>query len=101
MDKSQELGTESVLKLLLKFSIPAIVGMVLNVLYTLVDRMFVGKFIGSLQLSGVGVTFPISNVTTAFGMLAGIGAAAVISIKLGQKRNKEAEIVLGNTIWHL
>lgn len=98
MDKSKELGTENILKLLLKFSVPAIVGMLVNVLYSLVDRIFVGKYIGSLQLSGVGVTFPISNVIMGFGMLAGIGAAAVISIKMGQQKEEEAETVLGNTL---
>lgn len=96
MNKTQELGTESVLKLLLKFSIPSIVGMLVNVMYTLVDRIFVGKWVGPLQLSGVGVTFPITNIIMGFGMLAGIGAAAVISIKLGQHKKEEAEVVLGN-----
>jgi putative MATE family efflux protein len=97
MNGSNELGTESVLKLLLKFSIPSMIGMLVNVLYSVVDRIFVGRWIGSLPLSGVAVTFPISNIIMAFGMLAGIGAAAAISIRLGQNKKDEAERILGNT----
>jgi putative MATE family efflux protein len=96
MDKSNELENEKIGKLLLKFSIPAIVGMVVNALYSIVDRIFVGRGVGSLALSGVAVTFPISNVIMAFGMLVGIGAATVVSIKLGQKRTKQAEKIIGN-----
>lgn len=96
MNKTNELGTESVGKLLLKFSIPSIIGMLVNVLYSIVDRIFVGQGIGSIPLSGVAVTFPITNIIMAFAMLAGIGAAAVVSIKLGQHKRDDAEKVLGN-----
>lgn len=96
MDNSKELGSEKIGKLLWKFSIPAIVGMVVNALYSIVDRIFVGRGIGSLALSGVAVTFPISNVIMAFGMLIGIGAATIVSIKLGQQRVKHAEKIVGN-----
>lgn len=96
MDNSKELENEKVGKLLWKFSIPAIVGMVVNALYSIVDRIFVGRGVGSIALSGVAVTFPISNVIMAFGMLVGIGAATVVSIKLGQKRVKQAERIIGN-----
>ena len=96
MKNTNELGVESIGKLLLKFSIPAVIGMLVNVLYSIVDRIFVGKYVGELQLSGVAVTFPITNVIMAFGMLAGIGAGAVVSIKLGQNKKAEAEEVLGN-----
>lgn len=96
MNKTNELGTESVGKLLLKFSIPSVIGMVVNMLYNIVDRIFVGRGVGSIALSGVAVTFPIVNVIMGFAMLAGIGAAAVISIKLGQHKKEDAEKVLGN-----
>lgn len=96
MNKTSELGTESVGKLLLKFSIPSVIGMVVNMLYNIVDRIFVGRGVGSIALSGVAVTFPIVNVIMGFAMLAGIGAAAVISIKLGQHKKEDAEKVLGN-----
>jgi putative MATE family efflux protein len=98
MNKSNELAVESVGKLLWKFSIPGIIGMLVNVLYGIVDRIFVGRGVGSLPLSGVAVTFPIVNVIMAFAMLAGIGASAVVSIKLGQHKKEEAEHVLGNAL---
>lgn len=96
MDESKELERESIGKLLLKFSVPAIIGMLVNALYSVVDRIFVGRGVGSIALSGVAVTFPISNVIMAVGMLVGIGAAAVISIKLGQRKVGQAEKIIGN-----
>jgi putative MATE family efflux protein len=95
---TNELGHESVLKLLMKFSIPSIIGMLVNALYSIVDRFFVGRGVGSLALSGVAVTFPISNVIMAFGMLVGVGSGAIVSIKLGQNKHKEAEKIIGNAL---
>lgn len=97
MTVSSELGNEKIGKLLFKFSLPAIVGMIVNALYSIVDRVFVGRGVNSIALSGVGITFPISNIIMAFGMLVGTGAAAVISIKLGQQKVRQAEKILGNT----
>lgn len=87
---------EKIGKLLLKFSIPAVIGMLVNAMYSVVDRIFVGRGVGSIALSGVAVTFPITNVIMAIGMLVGTGAAAVVSIKLGQKDKKAAEKIIGN-----
>ncbi|OPJ62388.1 MATE family efflux transporter [Clostridium oryzae] len=97
MNRTEELEKSNVIKLLIKFSIPGIIGMLVTVMYSLVDRIFVGKYVGEMQLSGVGITFPITNIIMAFGMLAGIGAAAVISIKLGQHKKDDAEKVMGNS----
>ncbi len=101
MDRSKQLGEENIGKLLMKFSIPAIVGMLVNALYNVVDRIFIGQIpggVGKIALSGVAVTFPIAITILAFGMLVGIGSAALISIKLGQQRKEEAEHVLGNAV---
>lgn len=101
MDRTTELGQESIGKLLLKFSVPAIIGMIVNALYNIVDRIFIGQIpggIGELALSGVTVTFPISTVIMAFGMLVGIGSAALISIRLGQQKKDEADKILGNAL---
>ncbi len=95
LDRSKQLGEEKIGKLLLKFSIPAIVGMLVNALYNVVDRIFIGQ-VDTLALSGVTITFPISIIIMAFGMLVGIGAAALISIRLGQQKKEEAEHILGN-----
>ncbi len=99
MDRSKQLGEEKIGKLLMRFSIPAIVGMLVNALYNVIDRMFIGHIgggIGKIAISGVAVTFPISNIIMAFGMLVGIGTAAIISIKLGQQKKEESEHILGN-----
>lgn len=97
MDKSKQLGEESVGKLLLKFSIPAIVGMLVNALYNVVDRMFIGKVVGKDAIAGLTITFPIAIIIMAFGMLVGIGSGALTSIRLGQKKKDEAEKILGNS----
>jgi putative MATE family efflux protein len=99
LDRSKQLGEENIGKLLMKFSIPAIVGMLVNALYNVVDRVFIGQIpggVGKIALSGVTVTFPIAALILAFGMLVGIGTAALISIKLGQQKKEEAENILGN-----
>lgn len=96
MNQSNDLESKSIGKLLFQFSLPAIIGMLVNALYSIVDRIFVGRGIGALALSGVAVTFPLTAVIMAFGMLVGIGAAATSSIRLGQKNKEAAEKILGN-----
>ncbi|WP_297436142.1 MATE family efflux transporter [uncultured Clostridium sp.] len=96
----EELGTESIRKLLFKFSVPAIIAMMVNALYTVIDRMFIGRIpdIGALAMSGVGMTMPIICIIMGVGMLIGVGAAASISIKLGQNKRDTAEKILGNAV---
>ena len=97
---NEKLGTESIVKLLFKFSVPAITGMVVNALYNIVDRIYIGhiKGVGSYALSGLAITFPISVIIMAFGMLIGIGACSVISIRLGEKNVEAADNILGNAV---
>ena len=92
------LGEEKISKLLLKFSIPAIIGMLVNALYNVVDRIYIGNIpdIGGVALTGVGLTMPIMTIILAFGMLIGIGTSARISLKLGQGKKDEAEKHIGN-----
>ena len=92
------LEKESIAKLLIKYSLPAIVGMLVVALYNAVDRMFIGHIenIGYLAITGVGVTMPISTVIIAFEMLVGIGSSAVISKRLGEGKYNLAEKQLGN-----
>lgn len=98
MDRAKLLGEEKIGKLLLKFSIPAIVGMIVNALYNIVDRIFIGNFVDSLGLAGVTIAFPIMIIQMAFAMLVGIGATSLISIRLGEGKKKEAEQILGNAM---
>ena len=96
MDRSQRLGEGSIARLLLVFSAPAVVGMLAQALYNVVDRVFVGQAVGSEGIAGTTIAFPAMLVLMAFGMLVGVGATAVVSIRLGEKRHEEAERVLGN-----
>lgn len=96
MKDSNEMITESTWKLLLKFSLPAIVGLLVNALYTIIDSMFVGQGVGELALAGVTVTIPIITIYMAFIMLVGMGATSNISIKLGENKTGEAEVIMGN-----
>jgi putative MATE family efflux protein len=97
MDRSTQLGQASIPRLLLTFAIPAIVGMMAQALYNLIDRVFVGHALGSNGIAGTTVAFPFMLVVLAFGMLIGFGGTALISIRLGEKRRDDAERVLGNT----
>ena len=100
MGTQELLAKESIGKLLLKYSVPAIIGMIVNALYNVVDRIFIGNIPGggSLAITGVGVTMPITTIILGFAMLVGVGATTTISIKLGQGRKEEAAKVIGNAI---
>lgn len=96
MDRSDAMRDQSIGKLLLKFSLPAIVGMLVNALYNIISRIFVGQGVGKLALAATTIAFPIMIIMFAFAMLFGIGATALISIRLGQQKKDEAEKVVGN-----
>lgn len=84
-------------RLMLKFFIPAFIGVFLNALYNIVDRIFIGQGVGSMALSGISVTFPVMLIVMGFGMLIGIGAGVLVSINLGKHDMKKAEQVLGSS----
>ena len=100
MKKENYLGEAPIGKLLIKYSIPAIIGMIVNALYNVVDRIFIGNIpgVGSIAMAGLGVTMPIVTILLAFGMLVGVGTSANISIKLGQGKRDEAEKIIGNAL---
>ena len=98
MGRSKELETGSIPGLLLKFSVPAIVGMVVQALYNVVDRIFIGQAVGSLGIAGLTIAFPIMLIVMAFGMLVGLGATALISLRLGARQKAKAEQALGNAL---
>lgn len=92
------LGTEPVGKLLLQYAIPAIIAMTASSLYNIADSIFIGHGVGALGIAGLALTFPLMNITAAFGSLAGVGASTLISIKLGQKDYKSSNKILGNVL---
>ncbi|MHC1734872.1 MAG: MATE family efflux transporter [Erysipelotrichaceae bacterium] len=98
MDHKNPLGEEKVSKLLLRFSIPAIVGMMVNALYNIVDRIYIGNSptLGPNGLAGITIGFPLMLIMLAIGVLFGVGGATLFAMRLGQKKPKEAENVLGN-----
>ncbi|GHV34081.1 hypothetical protein AGMMS4952_26390 [Spirochaetia bacterium] len=98
---AERLGTEKIGKLLLQFSIPAITGMLVNALYNVVDRIFVGRGVDEVALGGLSLVLPLMTITMAFAMLFGVGAANMISMRLGQRRREEAENALNHCFWLL
>lgn len=97
-DKLHALGYEPIGKLLVQYSLPAIAGMVIFSLYNIIDSIFIGHGVGSLAISGLAVAFPLMNLEFAFGLLVGIGGAAVSSLRLGAGDMEGAFKVLGNVL---
>ena len=90
------LGTSDIDKLLVEYAIPAIIAMITVSLYNITDSIFIGRGVGVLALSGLAITFPIMNLAAAFGSLVGIGAATLLSLRLGQKDYIAANYIIGN-----
>ena len=100
-DAASRLGTESVGKLLFKFSLPAVTGMLANALYNIVDRIFVGQEVNHDALAGLTLVMPLMTVVLAFAMLFGIGTANLISIRMGEGRRQDAENALNHCFFLL
>lgn len=96
IDKSKSLGTERIGTLMKQNYWPAFIGMFINALYNIVDRIYIGQGVGSTALSGLSIIFPILLILMAFGMLFGIGTGVLISIRLGEKDRSGAELTLAN-----
>ena len=92
------LGIEPVGKLFFKLAIPSVLAQLVNLLYNLVDRIYIGhiKDVGDIALTGVGVCFPIIIIISAFSSLCGMGGAPKAAIKMGEGNTKEANKILGN-----
>lgn len=92
------LGKEKIGKLIRIFSIPCIISMLVNSLYNIVDQIFIGQGVGYLGNGATNVVFPLVMIGLAFSLMFGDGASAYLSLKLGEKKKKEAEIGIGNGI---
>lgn len=97
-NKISTLGTASIPKLILSFSIPAIISMIIESLYNIVDRYFVGQGVGYLGIAGITLCFPISLFIMALSMVIGVGANTLFSIRLGEKKYEQARIILNNAL---
>ena len=99
MDKEENiLGKEKIGKLIRKFSIPCIISMLVNSLYNIVDQIFIGQGVGFLGNGATNVVFPLVMIGLAFSLMFGDGSSAYLSLKLGEKKKKEAEVGVGNGI---
>ncbi len=98
MDHSKALGTAPVFSLLLKYGIPAVFAMLIQVLYTIVDSIFIGQFVGNDGFAAITLIFPFIVLGSGCGMLVGVGACSYISLLLGQRKLNEAEKTLGNAV---
>lgn len=92
------LGTENVWKLLLQYAIPSVIAMTASSLYNITDSIFIGHGVGALAISGLAITFPLMNLSAAFGTLVGVGGSAMMSLRLGQKDYETANNILGNVL---
>lgn len=90
------LGTESIGKLLLQYAIPSVIAMTASSIYHITASAFIGQGVGPLAISGLAITFPLINLAAAFGSLVGVGAATLMSLRLGQKDYGSANHILGN-----
>ncbi len=97
-DRTHVMGTDSIPRLMLRFSLPAIGGMLANALYNIVDRIFVGRTVGPAGIGAISVAFPFMLLVIAYGLLIGVGAGALVSISLGEKRRARAEKTMGNAL---
>lgn len=95
MKNIEELAQANVGRLMLKYFIPAFIGVFLNALYNIVDRIFIGQGVGAEALSGISVIFPVMLIMMGFGMLIGIGTGVLVSINLGKKKKEMAEQTIG------
>lgn len=97
-ENKQDMGSGSIPKLLAQLAIPAVVAQIINLLYNIVDRIYIGHIpeVGASALTGVGLFMPILMLINAFAMLAGSGGAPRAAIAMGQKDNDTAEKILGN-----
>jgi len=98
MNQTRNLGQEKISKLLLAFSLPCIISMVVNSIYNIVDQIFIGQGVGYLGNAATNVIFPLVIMCNAFAGLLGNGAAANLSLRLGEKKEKEASKSVGSTI---
>lgn len=103
MRNDEKLGTAPLGRLMLSLALPTVLAQLINVLYNIVDRIYIGHMQGdgNLALTGVGVTLPIITLIAAFSAFAGAGGAPLAAIELGKKDERKASLIMGNSAWLL
>ena len=97
-ERIERLAHERIPRLLTHYGVPAIVGTMVNALYSVVDRIFIGQGVSEFAITGLALTFPILIFLQAFGMLIGVGASSRVSILLGENKHDQAERILSNAL---
>ncbi|ABX41967.1 MATE family efflux transporter [Lachnoclostridium phytofermentans] len=99
MKKTNDLGKDNISSLVFRLAIPTMIAQLVNVLYSIVDRMYIGNIpeIGDIALAGVGVCGPIVTLLSSFGTLVGLGGSILMAMKMGEQKKKEAEQILANS----
>ncbi|SFS42274.1 MATE family efflux transporter [Marininema halotolerans] len=99
MEQTKRLGEEKVYKLILQFSIPAIIAMLVGALYNVIDRIYIGNSaIGTLGIAGITICLPVMLLIWAFGTLIGVGGSSLVSLRLGAKKQDEAEKIMAQSL---
>lgn len=100
MNKDEKMKTKKILPLLVEFSIPAMIGMLVNAIYNIVDRMFIGNApeLGSIGLAGISVCYPVTLIVMAISLMVGMGGATRFSISLGMEKRDDAATYMGNAL---
>ena len=96
MSRTNDLGRDEISRLVVKLAIPTMLAQLVNVLYSIVDRMYIGTGVGDLALAGVGICAPIVTLLASFGSMVGQGGAPIMAMKMGSGNEKEARQVLNN-----
>lgn len=96
MKRTNDLGHDEVFPLVLRLAVPTMLAQLVNVLYSIVDRMYIGAGVGSLALAGVGVCAPIVTLLSSFGSLVGMGGSPLMAMRMGEGNKKEAGRILNN-----
>ena len=98
MNDIHDLENKPIGKLLWLYALPAVITQVVASIYNIVDRVFLGQYVGELAIAGLAITLPLMNIIHAFGAMVGVGASTLLSVKLGEKDYDVARKILGNVV---
>ena len=98
MEKKNQLGTESISKLMVKFAVPSIIAMLVSSVYNIVDQLFIGQAVGTFGNAATNVVFPLTISCTALALLAGIGGASCFNLSMGRQEKEKAPYFIGNAL---
>jgi len=97
-ERSKQLATQPVGKLLFQFAMPSIIGMAASSIYNLCDSIFIGRGVDPMAIAGLAITFPIMNISSAFGAMVGVGGGAQVSVAMGEGNQHRALMIFGNVM---